>query len=144
MTWTPDDVKKIDQIETPNYLNVLPDSRTNGEPKGIVSGWHPTSGRIDWQPIFCANCGKPDGYVPTENMDFAFALCPDCAERLGPIAGTWVCPDEVYWKRVEHYQIEKYGRVLRKPELLKLLESGDDRQLMLLIRSKKSIARGDV
>jgi len=134
VTWTPEDVKKIDAQEAPNYLNILPDSRTKAEPKGVIRGNHPLAGSINWQPVFCANCGVLDGFYPTENINFAFALCPPCAEKWGHVAGTWVCPDEVFWKEVECYQIEKYGRVLSKPELLKRLES--DHQFQQLLKSK--------
>jgi hypothetical protein len=131
MSWTEDDVKTIDAHDVPP--NILPDSRLNGEAKGIVRGYHPLVGSINWQPIYCANCGVLDGYYPVENIDFAFALCPKCAERWGNLAGTMLMPDEVYWKRVEQFQIEKYGRVLPKPDFQRMIDSDHELRLLLKI-----------
>jgi hypothetical protein len=68
-------------------------------------------------PIFCANCGKPGGYVPSENCTFAFYLCNPCAEKWSPLAGTLAVPDEVFWQKVKDAQIEKYGRELTAAEI---------------------------
>jgi len=73
---------------------LLPDSRLQVA-KGVVRG---PGG--NWVPIFCANCGGPGGYVPEENMTFAFWLCNACAETFGPIAATMMVPDEVFWAEV--------------------------------------------
>jgi len=142
MSWTEDEVNAIDQIETPQYLNILPDSRTKAEPKATMRGWHPLFGMIEWQPVYCANCGVFDGLYPTENIDFAFCLCPKCAEQWGALAGTMLCPDQVYWQRVEQYQIEKYGHVLPRPDLLRLIETDSDRQLALLLKENPAIKGG--
>ena len=94
---------------------VLPDSRLKTD-KGRVSGWHPYFGRIDWVPVFCANCGKPWGNVPAENIDFACYLCDGCAEHWGTQFGMALMPDEVFWRKVHMEMIEKYGRVLTEAE----------------------------
>jgi hypothetical protein len=105
---------------------LLPDSRLKDQHKGEVSILHPVvMNRLNWAPIFCANCGKPGGYVPQETTTFAFYLCNPCAEKWSPLAGTMQVPDEVFWEKVRQAEIEQYGHVLSTPELLKALEEGD-------------------
>src|ERR1700690_610617 len=77
----------------------------------------------NWIPIFCANCGCDYGYVPEENCNFAFALCQECADSLPPIEGTYEIPDEVFWRKVNDAQNEKYGRLLNPLEIAKELEN---------------------
>ena len=72
----------------------LPDCRAQ-VPKGLIRG---QGG--NWVPIFCANCGKPSGAVPAENMTFIFYLCNYCVETHGAIASTMMVPDEVFWSEV--------------------------------------------
>jgi hypothetical protein len=67
-------------------------------------------------PIFCANCGKPGGMCPEENMTFLFYQCEPCARTYGNIAGTMLMPDEVFWADVQAAQTEKYGRPLTAEE----------------------------
>lgn len=98
-------------------VNVLPDCRLK-QPKGIIC-W-PNGMR--WQPIFCANCGADGGMVPEENCNFAFYLCDPCAVKLGPIAGTYMEPDAVFWQKVHDEQISKYGRELQPHELVEVLK----------------------
>jgi len=96
--------------------NVLPDSRTRRLQKTL-------QGRgLNWEPIFCANCGADGGLVPTENMSFAFYLCDPCAERLGPITNTYMVPDAVFWKKVKEAQLEKYGREITADEMVAALK----------------------
>lgn len=99
--------------------DILPDSRL-ARPigaKNINSTW--------WIPIACANCGASGGFVPEENMTFAFYLCNSCAEKWGPIANTYVEPDELFFRRVTEAQLEKYGRLLGHEELLKALDDAN-------------------
>lgn len=102
------------------HTNVLPDSRLK-QPKNIYQHIG-----LNWVPIFCANCGAEGGFVPEENCDFAFYLCTPCAERLGPIAGTYMMPDEVFWGRVKQEQMEQFGRELTAPELIEILKDGSN------------------
>jgi hypothetical protein len=74
---------------------ILPDSRAKRATRIIYANG------MSWVPIFCANCGADGGYVPEQNMDFAFYLCNDCADRLPPIDGTYVMPDEEFWQKVK-------------------------------------------
>ena len=101
---------------------ILPDSRLKDD-KGRVSGYHRYFGRIDWVPVFCANCGTPWGHVPLENMDFACYLCNDCAVHWGTQFGVALMPDEVYWAKVHGEMIEKYGRVLTEAETMSHMQS---------------------
>lgn len=97
--------------------DVLPDSRTK-ETRGRVV----MRGTV-FVPIYCANCGAPGGGVPEEHMTFAFYLCNACAEKWGPIAGTMVVPDEIFFERVKQWQLENYGRFLEAHEIVEELEN---------------------
>lgn len=89
---------------------LLPDSRLR-KPKRTVIG---TVGgvRVEWEQVFCANCGAEGPLCPVENTTFMFYLCNPCHETHGDVAGTLAVPDEVYFELVAAEQIEKYGRVL--------------------------------
>lgn len=93
---------------------VFPDSRlqTVATVKGAV--WR---GDAWWQPIFCASCGADGGLVPERHTTFAFYLCNPCARTYGPLTGTMVEPDAVFWERVKQEQLDTYGRFLTAAEL---------------------------
>lgn len=95
---------------------LLPDSRPREQKKVVRLG------RLNWVPIYCANCGADGGLVPEENCNFAFYLCVPCADRWTPLAGTFMVPDEVFWKKVQDEQMEKYGRILEPGELAEVLK----------------------
>jgi len=115
---------------------LLPDSRLKDRLKGIVRATVGIFGTINWVPIFCANCGKPNGYVPEENMDFVCWLCAPCSERWGSQYGLALMPDEVFWQKAHHEQLEKYGRLLSDRELLAVSESNST-PLAKLLRDKR-------
>lgn len=96
--------------------DILPDSRLQDQKGGKRIEFGPW-GRINMEPVFCANCGKLGAYVPEENCTFACWLCDPCAETMGPITGALMMPDEVFWERVKAEQMEKYGRLLTKEEM---------------------------
>jgi hypothetical protein len=96
--------------------DILPDSRLK-DGKGATAMPFRGINRLNWVPIFCANCGAPGGWVPEESTTFAFYLCNPCAEKWSPLAGTMAMPDEVFWQKVKDAQIEKYGRELTAAEL---------------------------
>lgn len=75
--------------------DLLPDSRAR-DGREVTRHWF----LGNTVPIFCANCGKEGGRVPEENCTFAFWLCDNCVETFGPIAGTMMVPDEVFWQQV--------------------------------------------
>jgi hypothetical protein len=53
--------------------DTLPDSRLK-QSKGLVHGGPAGQFRMNWVPIYCANCGAAGGLVPEENKTFAFWL----------------------------------------------------------------------
>jgi hypothetical protein len=119
--------------------NILPDSRlrNNGTPQGskVING-------MNFVPIFCANCGAPGGFVPEENMTFAFYLCDvrqnGCYEKHGVAAHFLAIPDRVFWQKVKEAQIERYGRELTSKEVIQYL--ADPNSLMsVLAKSRKAI-----
>jgi hypothetical protein len=104
---------------------ILPDSRLKDTAKGSKVMPFGRVNRLNWAPIFCANCGAPGGYVPEENMTFAFYLCNSCGEKWAPLVGTMAVPDEVFWQKVKEAQMEKYGRLLTAEEIVRALEDGE-------------------
>lgn len=99
---------------------ILPDCRLKQSKKVVMGG----SGafRLNWVPIFCANCGSDGGLVPEENCNFAFYLCINCEEKHGNIEGTLMVPDDVFWATVRAEQQEQFGRELTAPELVEVLK----------------------
>lgn len=76
-------------------------------------------------PVYCANCGKFGGAVPEEHITFVMYLCNPCCEKWGPIAGTYMEPDAVFFEKLKQAQIEKFGRALTNDELARKLDEGD-------------------
>ena len=76
-------------------------------------------------PVYCAQCGMKWGMVPEKGITFAFVLCNECAETMGPIAHTYSEPDAVFWRRIEAAQQEAYGRLLNADELIVALDKPD-------------------
>jgi hypothetical protein len=99
---------------------ILPDSRAR-ERKGIVRG-NAGLGSMNWTPVFCANCGKPYGYVPEEHCNFTCWLCDPCSDKWGTQFGLALMPDEVFWRKVEQEMLDQYRRILTEEELQKLAQ----------------------
>lgn len=78
----------------------------------------------NWFFLYCANCGKDGGRVRETELpkEFAFYLCDPCAEKWGPIAGLYMEPDSVFWKKVNDAMLEKYGRILEPFEIVEALK----------------------
>jgi hypothetical protein len=92
--------------------DLLPESRMQN-PTGVIRIEFGPWGRINMQPIFCANCGTLGAYVPAENMTFACWLCPGtCSEQWSPLPGTYTTPDEVFWEQAKAEMLAKYGHFL--------------------------------
>lgn len=71
--------------------NILPDSRTRE--RRIVAG---PNGE-NYTPIYCINCGRPQGMVPEKLITHVTALCDEgCAGKYGDLADTYRDPDEVF------------------------------------------------
>lgn len=100
---------------------LMPDSRLKN-PKQILRG-DVGFGMVNWVPVFCANCGKPYGRVPEENMDFVCWLCDPCSEKWGTQYGLASMPNEVFWNKVKQEMLDKYGRILTPEELRKVTET---------------------
>jgi len=90
---------------------IAPDSRTKA---GTGAKWTPSGVVV---PIYCAQCAKPGGFVPEENMTFVCWLCDDCYHTHGDVFGGTVIPDEVFWAELKAAQEARYGRELTADEL---------------------------
>lgn len=76
-------------------MEILPESRARDRHKGAT--WY--RGQW-WIPIYCANCGDGQGYVPERFITFVFSLCNDCCDKHGTPANMFAEPDTVFWNRV--------------------------------------------
>lgn len=108
-------------------MNILPDSRAKST-KGRVF-----QGGTTWIPVFCANCGKEGGLV-TENVTFAFWLCTPCEKKNGPITALMRVPDQVFYEKMLHEQLEYAGRPMTGAELSQV---GEHTALAKLIKEAK-------
>lgn len=94
---------------------LLPDSRAK------VTRGRVFSANGAWVPVFCANCGKPGGMCPEENMTFLFYQCTPCSEKWGHLTGTMLMPDEVFFERVRQEQLASHGHYLSEQELVQVV-----------------------
>lgn len=94
--------------------DVLPDSRAKTTRNRVFT----KTGT--WIPFFCANCGKDCGLCPEESTHM-FYLCNPCFETKGAIAGTMVVPDAEFFAKVQHEQLEAYGRALAPHEVARVI-----------------------
>ena len=78
---------------------VLPDCRAKVLRGAVRGRWG------NWVPIFCGNCGADGGFVPEENMTWAFWLCTPCWEKHGALAATMAIPDEIVWEQIRQDQL---------------------------------------
>jgi hypothetical protein len=62
----------------------LPDSRLSASRRhdNMV-----TIGRLSYERVFCANCGKPGGAVTPEFAAHVFYVCDNCACKCGDPPG---------------------------------------------------------
>ena len=109
-------------------IDTLPESRLKDRNQGSkFMDWPLQDGatiRVEVVPVFCANCGVDNGYVPKDNTTFAFFLCRRCFEVYGEIAGTYAEPDQQFWTTVREAMEEEYGHVLDQRELMILAAQG--------------------
>lgn len=107
--------------------DLLPDSRAKNTRGRIFQGG------TTWIPVFCANCGK-EGPIVTENVTFAFWLCTPWEKKNGPITAMMRVPDQVFYERMLHEQLEYAGRPMTGAELSQV---GEHTALAKLIKEAK-------
>ena len=101
-------------------LNILPDSRLKETKAVVLADWPMPDGtavRMQMEPIYCVNCGRPNGYVPAGVVSWVSWLCLPCAETWGEHANNWRHPDESFWEAVGAEMIERFGRHLTGDEI---------------------------
>jgi hypothetical protein len=117
---------------------ILPDSRTKESIGSQMTDWELPGGRIvriEVVQIYCANCGKPYGFVPKDNTGFACFLCGKCFQVYGEVAGTYAVPDDAFNAAVQEEMERRFGRDLTDAEANALAASaGLGRELELLAR----------
>lgn len=79
-------------------LELLPDCRTR-HATGAVRGRGDDGIERNFVPVYCGNCGAPDGYV-TETAASIFVLCDGCTSKHGVPAGCLPCGPEVWQERI--------------------------------------------
>lgn len=114
-------------------MNVLPDSRLKDAKETVMGDWElpdPITGlmkkvRLEFEPIFCINCGKPNGYVPMHiGMATVTWFCKPCSEKWGMMANDWMLADQVFWQIVAGEMLDRFGRALTQDEINVLAEQG--------------------
>jgi hypothetical protein len=122
--------------------NVLPDSRLKDPKETVKADWswrNPATGlvetiRLELEPIYCFNCGKPNGHTPRGLMSYVSWMCEACAETWGGEAKLHNCADADFWAKVKEACLEIYGRELTQADLERLAAEGRLGQLELLER----------
>jgi hypothetical protein len=107
--------------------NVLPDSRLREKIGTVMADWKLPDGttiRLELEPIYCLNCGKPNGYVPRETMSFVSWLCQPCADKWGGQASLHDSPDQEFWDAVAFEMQARFGHYLTQHELNALADQG--------------------
>jgi hypothetical protein len=102
-----------------------------------VADWPDGNGgsiRLELEPIYCFNCGKPNGYVPVGLMSFVSWLCVDCSITWGQNAKAHKHADQDFWDKLYECMMTKYGRALTQEEINRLAEGNNLGQLALLER----------
>ena len=101
---------------------------------------------LSWIRVHCINCGLAGPWVTEDTVDWAFWICHECEGKFGRIAGMMCLPDHVVRQKIEHEQVEKYGRVLTPGEQAVELEKGPDGFLARLVaeitRMKRALKEG--
>ena len=115
--------------------DVAPDSRARN-PTGCVFVQTP-SGGMWMEPVACVSCSREGGLVPQQNIEFICWVCDPCADKgytrdLPP--GTFTSPDEHVWLEALREQVEKLGRPMTGPELVRSAESSTSPLATLLNR----------
>jgi hypothetical protein len=62
----------------------LPDSRLTGPDRENKTVYY---ARMNWEKIFCANCGDPGGIVTAGFSPHVFYICPKCVHVAGSPPG---------------------------------------------------------
>ncbi|MEQ1574218.1 MAG: hypothetical protein ABL993_08230 [Vicinamibacterales bacterium] len=110
-------------------MDILPDSRAKQAKNQVFTN------NGTWIPVFCANCGKHGGSCP-ETSTFLFYLCNPCFDKYGPITGTMVVPDQVFYEKMAEEQQHVFGRPATHNELLQVVAE-DSTALAKLIKEAK-------
>lgn len=82
-------------------VEILPECRTRDRRGAVQSrdGW--------WVHIYCANCGRPQGFVPERFITCTFALCDRCCDRHGTPASMYVESDAAFRERVRAAMLDE-------------------------------------
>lgn len=107
--------------------NILPDSRLKDPKATVMVDWPLADGssvRLELEPIYCFNCGVPNGYVPRHLMSFVSWLCGKCSQDFGELAENWRVADQDFWDTVAAEMLDRFGRVLSQQELEALAAQG--------------------
>ena len=101
---------------------LLPDSRLKTPKDTVMGDFELSDGRtvrIEWEPAYCAQCGKLYAMVPKENTTFVFCLCQKCYKALGEqlISGHYWCPDDEFAANVVAEMDARFKRTLTDQEV---------------------------
>jgi hypothetical protein len=105
--------------------DVLPDSRLQDPKATVMVDWPMGDGttiRLELEPIYCFNCGKPNGYVPRHVMSFVSWMCQPCSIEWGKLASAHTHADQAFWDKVESEMLARFGKALTQEELAQLAD----------------------
>ena len=118
-------------------LDQLPSSRLKSKIGTVMADWHHTDGtviRLELEPLFCVNCGKPGPYIPSTVVSATW-LCLPCSQKHGEAAAGLFFPEEQFWMDVAHEMERRFGKALTQEEIALLADQGHlGKELDLLIR----------
>jgi hypothetical protein len=103
--------------------DVLPDSRLLDPKATVMTDWPVLDNgvirtiRLELEPIFCASCGRPNGYVPKDVLSWVCWLCRECSAKYGEDASHMLASDELFWADVASEMLDRFGHVLNQAEL---------------------------
>jgi hypothetical protein len=115
-----------------SHSDVLPDSRARSHKGGVkVNG-------VEYEPIYCINCGRQYGLVPATLITHVTALCDTgCAGKYGDLAHFYVDADAKFCANALEAVAElakKLGRPVTAVELDRMAKEDSTSPIAALYR----------
>lgn len=137
--------------------DVLPDSRIRSPLGTVMACWEfeevesiaappffqivKRKYRLEMEKIYCPECGKSKGWIPTGIFSWICFLCDDCSITYGQKYNGCSAPDHEFWDAVGHEMQARFGRALSGEELDRLAERAELGRFLELL-NRESPLRG--
>jgi hypothetical protein len=138
-------------------MNILPDSRVKNPTGTVMAEWEfeqveriavapffhvvRRKHRMEMEKIFCPECGKQKGWIPSGIFSWVCFLCDACAAEKGEKYAECKTPDHEFWAAVGNEMQARFGRALSEQELNQLAERAELGRLLELL-NRESPLRG--